>query len=109
VLAEGASFLRLISFAFVADSVAFTCSAMFRGLGDTRPALASSAVRMAVFVPLAVWLPAQTDFRLEHIWYLSVATVWLQAVVSYLLLRSQFRRRLAAPGMPTRARAQEAA
>ncbi len=95
VMAASASFLRVISLAFVADSVAFTCSAMFRGLGNTRPALASCAVRMAVFVPLAVWLPSQPGFRFEDVWYLSVATIWLQAAVSYLLLRVQFRRRLA--------------
>jgi hypothetical protein len=34
---------------------------------------------------------------LDEVWYLSVATVWLQACVSYLLVRQQFRRRLDVP------------
>ncbi len=55
----------------------------------------SSAVRLAVFVPFAVWMSGQADFVLERVWYLSVATVWLQGCVSYLLMRGQFKRRLA--------------
>ena len=58
------------------------------------PAMLSSGVRLAVFVPLAVWLSSQPAFHLDEVWYLSVSTVWLQAVVSYLLMRHQFKRRL---------------
>jgi Na+-driven multidrug efflux pump len=99
----GATFLRIISWTFLAQGVVFTCSGVFQGLGNTRPAMLSSAVRLAVFVPLAVWLKAQPDFNLERLWQVSVMTVWLQAGVSYLLLRQQFNRRLvetpsAAPG-----------
>jgi hypothetical protein len=54
----------------------------------------SSAVRLALFVPLAVWLSVQPGFVLERVWWLSVATVWIQAVVSCLLLRGEVRRRL---------------
>ena len=64
------------------------------GLGNTIPAMLSSAIRLAVFVPLAVWLAAQPAFHLDEVWWLSVSTVWLQAGVSYLLLRQQFKRRL---------------
>jgi putative MATE family efflux protein len=91
----GAGFLRVISWTFIAQGIVFTCSGMFQGLGNTRPALMSSAVRLAAFVPLAIWFSFQTSFELERVWQLSVATVWLQAVVSYLLLRREFRRRLA--------------
>ncbi|HEY8520151.1 MAG TPA: MATE family efflux transporter [Gammaproteobacteria bacterium] len=91
----GALFLHIISWTFVGQGIVFTCSGIFQGLGNTRPALLSSATRIAVFVPLAFWLQAQPGFRLEEVWYLSVATVWLQAVVSYVLLRRQFRQRLA--------------
>src|SRR5690606_346764 len=79
---------------FIAQGVVFTCSGIFQGLGNTRPALASSAVRLAVFVPLAFWVARQPAFELAEVWYVSVATIWLQAVVSFVLLRGQFRRRL---------------
>lgn len=94
VIEVGADFLRIISWTFLAQGVVFTCSGIFQGLGNTRPALLSSAVRLATFVPLAVWLSVQPDFHLDQVWYVSVATVVLQAVVSYLLLQGQFRRRL---------------
>ena len=90
----GATFLRTISWAFIAQGVVFTCSGLFQGLGNTRPAMLSSAIGIAVFVPGAIWVSKQPGFRLEQLWYVSVATVWMQAVVSYLLLRHQFNRRL---------------
>jgi putative MATE family efflux protein len=92
--AVGATFLRIISWTFIAQGVVFTCSGVFQGLGNTIPALLSSGVRLGVFVPLAVWLSAQPAFHLDEVWYLSVSTVWLQGVVSYLLMRQQFKRRL---------------
>jgi putative MATE family efflux protein len=92
--AVGATFLRIISWTFIAQGVVFTCSGMFQGLGNTIPAMLSSAIRLAVFVPLAVWLSSQPDFHLDEVWWLSVATVFLQAAVSYVFLRQQFKRRL---------------
>ena len=94
--AVGATFLRIISWTFIAQGVVFTCSGVFQGLGNTRPAMLSSAVRLAAFVPLAVWLSGRAGFALERVWYLSVATVWLQGCVSYLLMHGQFKRRLTA-------------
>jgi putative MATE family efflux protein len=90
----GATFLRTISWTFIAQGVVFTCSGMFQGLGNTRPAMLSSAIRLTVFVPVAVWLSTQSGFQLERLWLVSVATVWIQALASYLLLRHQFSRRL---------------
>ncbi len=98
--AIGATFLRTISWTFIAQGVVFTCSGMFQGLGNTRPALLSSAVRLVIFVPLAVWLSAQQSFDLSQVWYLSVATVWIQGGVSTMLLLQQFRRRLAPGARP---------
>jgi Na+-driven multidrug efflux pump len=92
--AVGATFLRIISWTFVAQGIVFTCSGVFQGLGNTIPAMLSSGIRLAFFVPLAVWLSAQPDFHLDQVWILSVTTVWLQAGVSYLLMRQQFKRRL---------------
>lgn len=91
-----ATFLTILSWNFVAQGIIFTCSSMFQGLGDTRPALLSTCTRLITFALPAAWISTQPQFRIEHIWYLSVATVTLQAVASLLLLRMQFRRRLSA-------------
>jgi Na+-driven multidrug efflux pump len=90
----GATFLRTISWTFVAQGVVFNCSGLFQGLGNTKPAMLSSALRLTVFVPVAIWVSKQPGFQLEQLWVVSVATVWMQAGASYLLLRHQFNRRL---------------
>jgi hypothetical protein len=54
----------------------------------------SSAIRLTVFVPVAIWISKQPGFQLERLWVVSVAAVWIQAGASYLLLRHQFSRRL---------------
>jgi hypothetical protein len=41
-----------------------------------------------------LWLSTQTGFRVEHIWYLSIATTTLQASVSLWLLKRELRLRL---------------
>jgi putative MATE family efflux protein len=97
VLSIAAGFLVVVSWNFVAQGLIFTCSSLFQGLGDTRPALISTATRLLTFVPPAIWLSSQPDFRLEHVWYLSLATVLVQAGFSLLLVRMQFRRRLVVP------------
>lgn len=94
VQAVGAGFLMVISWNFIAQGIVFTCSGVFQGLGNTRPALASSAIRLVLFVPLAVWLTTRPGFELVHVWWVSTATVFIQATASYLLLQGQFRRRL---------------
>jgi Na+-driven multidrug efflux pump len=96
VIEVGATFLRVVSLNFIAQGIVFTCSGMFQGLGDTRPALLSSAARLALFAPLVIVLSGQPGFLLVHVWEISIATVVLQAVLSVLLLRAQFRRRLPA-------------
>jgi Na+-driven multidrug efflux pump len=75
---------------------------MFQGLGNTKPAMLSTAIRLTVFVPVAIWISKQPGFHLEQLWVVSVVTVWFQALVSYLLLRHQFNRRLVdTPPRPT--------
>jgi putative MATE family efflux protein len=108
-LAVGATFLRVISWTFIAQGVVFTCSGVFQGLGNTMPAMLSSGLRIGAFVPLAIWLSRQPGFHLDQVWWLSVATVWLQAGVSYAFLRQQFNRRLVdepRPAAPTVAAAE---
>ena len=96
VIEVGATFLRIVSLNFVAQGIVFTCSGMFQGLGDTRPALLSSAARLTLFAPLVIMLAGQPGFMLLHVWEISVLTVGLHAVLSVVLLRAQFRRRLPA-------------
>jgi Na+-driven multidrug efflux pump len=67
---------------------------MFQGLGNTWPTIFSSGIRLVVFVVPALWLAARPGFELVHLWYLSVASMCLQAVVSFVLVRREFGRRL---------------
>lgn len=90
----GADFLRIISWNFFAQGIVFACSGMFQGLGNTRPALLSSTTRIVLFAPLVLLLERRPGFTLEQVWYLSVVTVLIQALISYLLLQQQFKRRL---------------
>ncbi len=94
ILTVATGFLTIISWNFVATGLVFTCSGMFQGLGNTWPALASTATRLVTFVGPAFWLARQPGFTIEQVWYLSVATVALQAVISLALLRWQLARRL---------------
>jgi putative MATE family efflux protein len=96
VVEVGAPFLRIISWNFVATGLIFTCSGLFQSLGNTWPSLASSASRLLTFVVPAVWLSTQPHFTLTEVWYLSVATVTLQALTSLTLLQREFRRKLGA-------------
>jgi putative MATE family efflux protein len=93
VVAVGAQFLTIISWNFVASGIIFTCSSTFQGLGNTWPSLASSASRLVTFVGPAIWLSAQPWFQIRHLWYMSVATVTLQALTSLFLVRREFKRR----------------
>lgn len=97
VVEVGATYLRVISLNFIATGLIFTCSGLFQALGNTWPSLASSASRLLTFVVPAVWLSTQPGFTLNEVWYLSVATVTLQAITSFTLLMREFRRRLDAP------------
>ena len=94
VLAIAAVFLKISSWNFVAQGLIFTASSSFQGLGDTRPALLSTGSRLLTFAIPAMWMSRQPGFQIEHIWYLSVATQTLQAGLSVLLVRWQFRRKL---------------
>ncbi len=101
VIAVGATFLAIISWNFVAQGIIFTCSGLFQALGNTWPSLASTAVRVVTFALPVLWLSRQPGFRIEHVWYVSVATVALQALMSYVLVRREMVRKLGS--MPTAA------
>lgn len=94
VVSVATGFLHIISFNFVASGVIFTCSSMFQAVGNTMPSVLSSGTRLLTFAIPAVYLSSRPGFQIRHIWILSVATVALQLVVSLLLLRREFRKRL---------------
>ncbi|MEX3612460.1 MAG: MATE family efflux transporter [Burkholderia gladioli] len=102
VIAQGTRYLHIACWSFLAQGVIFTCSSMFQGLGNTRPALVSSAVRLLCFVLPVAWLSARGHFPIVEVWYLSVASMCLQAVLSLWLVRQEFRLKLApAVGLPS--------
>jgi putative MATE family efflux protein len=93
-IAVGALFLRMVSLNSVAMGLIFVCSSMFQGLGNTTPVLLSSGARLVTYALPLVWLSAMPGFRIEHAWYLSIATTTMQAGLSLWLLRLEFRKRL---------------
>jgi len=93
-------FLRIISFNMVAQGLIFTCSSMFQGLGNTKPVLLSSATRVFTYSLPAILLSTRRGFRIEYVWYLSIAATTFQAALSLWLLRREFRKRL--PTAPQR-------
>ncbi|MGH8243073.1 MAG: MATE family efflux transporter [Steroidobacteraceae bacterium] len=95
VIGVASHFLRLISWNFAASALIFTCSGIFQGLGHTWPALGSTASRVVTFMLPAIWLSTLPGLELEHVWYLSVASVWVQAMLSLFLLRRTMKARLA--------------
>jgi putative MATE family efflux protein len=97
VVAVGAPYLRIISWNFVATGLIFTCSGLFQALGNTWPSLLSSASRLLTFVVPVLLLSGQPHFRLAQVWYLSVASVTLQACTSFVLLLRAFHRQLGQP------------
>jgi putative MATE family efflux protein len=97
-LATGTQFLTIISWNFLASGFVFTSSAIFQGLGNTMPAVYSSASRVITFIAPALWLASQPHFALVQLWYVSVASVALQACFSLYLVRNEFQHRV--PNVP---------
>ncbi len=95
VIGVAAVFLQIVSLNFVTQGIVFTASGVFQGLGNTRPALVSSLLRIGIFVPLAFWASSRPEYRIEHIWYISVLSVVLQCCFSVWLVLREFRLRLA--------------
>jgi putative MATE family efflux protein len=94
VIAHGAEYLRILSWGFVAYGLTAASSSMFQAIGNTWPALASSALRVTVFAISGVWVSRVHGFELRHLWYAAVSVGFLQCAVSYALLQREFGRRL---------------
>lgn len=94
VLGVAVVFITIVSLNFVANGLVFIASGMFQAMGNTWPSLASTATRIVTFVLPAFWLAGRPGFRIEQVWYLSVATITFQCVSSLALLHWQLGRRL---------------
>src|SRR5688572_5355596 len=95
VIAVGEEYLDIVAFNFVASGIIFVSSSMFQAMGNTMPSLITSMVRIIV-VAVPVLLVAQTPgFTLRWIWYFSAAAVVIQLALNLILLRREFRIRLA--------------
>jgi len=94
VVAFGAEYLRIVSWNFVASGLVFVTSSVFQGLGNTLPALASSALRLLLFALPAYMLSQRPGFEMRHVWYLSVASVTLQVLINLWLLERELRAKL---------------
>jgi putative MATE family efflux protein len=84
-------YIRLISWNFIASGLVFAAAGVFQAFGNTWPSLFSTAMRILTFAIPALYLSHTTDFAITDIWLLSVATVLLQALVSFLLLRREWK------------------
>jgi Na+-driven multidrug efflux pump len=96
-MAVASLFLRIVSFNMMAQGLIFVCSSMFQGLGNTKPVLWTSAMRVFTYSLPSIWLSTWPGFRMEHVWYLSIVTTTLQAALNVWLLRREFSKRLALP------------
>ena len=95
VIAVGENYLEIIAWSFVASGLIFVTSSMFQAMGNTVPSLVASGTRMIVLIIPVFILARHTGFNLQWVWWLSLATAYLQLALALGLLRREFRRRLA--------------
>jgi len=94
VVAFGSEYLRIVSWNFVASGIIFAGSSTMQGMGNTRPALAASAMRLMLFALPAYVLSRQPSFEMRHVWYLSVGSVFIHLGLLIWLIHRQFDERL---------------
>lgn len=95
VVRIGEEYLHIVAYSFVASGITFVASSLFQAMGNTVPSLVSSIMRLALVALPVLALSGRPGFSLRWIWYISAASVGVQLVVSLLLLRREFRVRLA--------------
>lgn len=94
VIRYGAEYLSIMALVFVASGVVFSSSSVFQGLGNTMPPLLTTASRLLLFALPALYLSGRPGFQVRYVWYLSVASQALQAVLVLLLLKRELGRKL---------------
>ncbi len=95
VIAVGREYLQVIAWNFVASGVIFVTSSMFQAMGNTIPSLITSGFRIVLIAIPILLLANASGFSLLWVWYISVAGIFAQLVMNLLLLRREFRLRLA--------------
>jgi putative MATE family efflux protein len=90
-----ASYLRIVSWNFVASGLVFGCSGVFQAFGNAWPGLWSMVARLLAFAVPALCCATLPWFSIRHLWYLSLASGSLQALISLYLLRRLWRLQLA--------------
>ncbi len=102
VIAFGAEYLKIVALNFVAAGIAFSCSSVFQGIGNTIPSLISSGSRLLLFALPVVIISHMANFQIRQVWYLSVASQVIQAIIVLLLLKRELGRKLVFPdSLPT--------
>lgn len=94
VLIIGVTFLQLIAFNYIPSGIIFTCSGLLQGLGNSWPAFYSMASRTVLFLLPAIWMSKQASFELVHVWYLSIAMVIVQSLISLWLVKRELKKKL---------------
>jgi putative MATE family efflux protein len=107
VVAVGGEYLKIVAWNFVPSGIVFVSSSMFQALGNTLPPLGSSFLRTSLLVIPAYLMSFAAGFALHWIWVLSVACTGLHALLNVLLLRREYRRKLAFAAPVPAARAAE--
>ncbi|MFL6568743.1 MAG: MATE family efflux transporter, partial [Chthoniobacterales bacterium] len=100
VIAFGGEYLTIVALNFVASGIAFSCSSVFQGIGNTMPPLISSASRLFLFALPAALLSGRPGFQIRYVWYLSAASQFIQACFILLLLRRELGRKLHFEAVP---------
>ena len=95
VISVGEEYLRVIVWNFVASGVIFVTSSMFQAMGNTIPSLVTSGARIVIIGIPILMLANAPGFSLLWIWYISVAGIFAQLIMNLLILRREFRIRLA--------------
>jgi putative MATE family efflux protein len=101
VIGVGEEYLHIVAINFVASGIIFVSSSMFQAMGNTMPSLITSAARIAIIAIPVLLLAPTPGFSLRWIWYISAAAVFVQLLLNLLLLRREFRLRLAFDAAPT--------
>jgi putative MATE family efflux protein len=108
-IAVGIEYLRYISWNFITTGFVMTCSSLMQGLGNTLPVLWSSGSRVLTFALPVIWMASHPGFTLTQIWYTSIGSVALQALLSGYLANRQIKLSFAAVKARVQAVAQPAA
>ena len=94
MIAFGSDYLKIVAFNFIAAGMVFCSASVFQGIGNTMPPLISSASRLLFFALPAWWVSRTPGFDIRHVWYLSVASQVVQAILILILLRRELRHKL---------------